>query len=175
MLLSSTGDPTGWPVALGGGPWLQLSGNPSLPRRVGVTAEEMEPGCGTGTPGARSQPRGPQNPISGPFPTGVGLVIRGQHGANCFSTRRGGPSQTLRNSPGPQGPALRRVQPSAPVLTWPLCRAWCWGPWMDRRLAPGPAVCPGGRTLSRLDAGLDLTSPPPVRLWLLTLSRFSDI
>lgn len=61
-----------------------------------------------GDPEARSQPRGPQNPISGPFLTGVSLVSRGQHGANCFSTRRGGPSQTLRNSPGPQGPALSR-------------------------------------------------------------------
>lgn len=162
-------------MTLGGGRWPRLSGNPSLPRRVGVTPKEVEPGPGKGTPGARSQPRGPWHPISGPFPAGVGLVIGGQHGANCFSTVRGGPSQTLRNSPGHRGPALGRVQPSAPLLTRPLCRAWCWGPWVDRRLAPGPAVRPGGRTLSRLDAGLDLASPPPARPWPLTFSRFSDI
>ena len=69
------------------------------PCRVGIIPEEVEPGCRMGSPGARSQPRGPRNLISRPFPAGVGLIIRGQHGADCFSTAREGPSQTLRDPP----------------------------------------------------------------------------
>ena len=164
---SSTADPTGWPVTLGGWAVTTAQQESQPPCRVGIIPEEVEPGCRMGSPGAKSQPQGPRNLISRPFPAGVGLIIRGQHGADCFSTAREGPSQTLRDPP-------RQMRRFSPLLTWPPCRAWCWGPC-------GPQASTWASSTSRGQnpiqpgcwAGSGLPSPSQAEA--PTFSHFSDI